>query len=82
MYFPGKYPVRSKICIYDKIIEQVICFKYLEYYVTYKNEKDIAAKSTNFYSAMGVINQVFKPNLIRIHPRIRVYKILATPVVT
>jgi hypothetical protein len=43
----------------------------------YENEKDITEKIANFNQAMGVINQVFKPNLIQKHTRIRVCRILA-----
>jgi hypothetical protein len=39
-----KYPIHSKIFIYNKITELVNCFKYRGYYVTYENEKDIAEK--------------------------------------
>jgi hypothetical protein len=38
--FHEKDPVRSGICIYIKVTEQVNCFKYLGYYITHENEKD------------------------------------------
>jgi hypothetical protein len=47
MAFQGIYPIYSKVILYNKIIEQVSCLKFLGYYVTYENEKDIAEKITN-----------------------------------
>jgi hypothetical protein len=43
----------------------------------YENEKDITEKILNYNRAIAIINQKFKPNLVKIHTRTRVYKILA-----
>jgi hypothetical protein len=64
MIFQGKYIICIKICIYNKVTEQV---KYLSYYITYESDKNITEKVKNYNRAMGVINQVFKPSLVQIH---------------
>jgi len=33
MAFHGKDPIHSEICIYNKVTEQVNCFKFLGYYI-------------------------------------------------
>ncbi|KAJ4438091.1 hypothetical protein ANN_14030 [Periplaneta americana] len=53
----GKEPVRSKICINNKIIEQVKHFSYLGYQISYEEEKDLKEKIIKFNRAMGIINQ-------------------------
>jgi len=72
-----KAPMCSKICIYNKIIEQVHYFKYLGYYAMYKCEKYISEEILNYNRAVGIIIQVLKLNLVQIHTRIRVHRILA-----
>jgi hypothetical protein len=42
MAFQGKYPICSKMFMYNNISEQVSCFQYLGDYVRYENEKGIA----------------------------------------
>jgi hypothetical protein len=44
MIFQRKDPIRSKICICSKDTEQVNCFEYLGYYITYENENSLARK--------------------------------------
>jgi hypothetical protein len=44
MAFKGKYPVRIKIIIEDKSLEQVNHFRYLGYDVTFLEETDTDAK--------------------------------------
>jgi hypothetical protein len=41
MVFLGKDPVRSKICIKNKRLEQVNIFNYLGCTLSYKGEKDM-----------------------------------------
>jgi hypothetical protein len=36
-------------------------------------------KITNFLKITGIINQIFKPNLVSKYTRIKIYKILARP---
>jgi hypothetical protein len=52
---------------------------YFEYYLSYEEEKDLNTKITNSLKITGVINQIFKPNLVSKYTRIKIYKILARP---
>ncbi|KAJ4431805.1 hypothetical protein ANN_20410 [Periplaneta americana] len=78
MAFLGKEPVRSKIFINNKIIEQVKNFRYLGYQTSYEEEKDLNEKIIKFNRA--IINQIFKPTLVQKHTRTRIYKTLARPI--
>jgi hypothetical protein len=82
MAFKGREPVRSKICINNKTLEQVNTFYYLGYYLSYEEEKDMNMKITNFLKITGIINQIFKPNLVSKYTRSKIYKILARPTLT
>jgi hypothetical protein len=46
VYFKWKEHIRNKICVYDKIIEQVSSFKYLGYNI-YENDVYISIKILN-----------------------------------
>jgi hypothetical protein len=80
MAFGEKEPVRSKICLNGKILEQVITFNYLGCALSNKGEKDMEVKISKFVKATGVINSVSKPSLVQKHTRLRIYKTLARPV--
>jgi hypothetical protein len=80
MVFSGKDPVRSKICINNKTLEQVNTFNYLGYILSYEGEKDMPSKISQFIRTIGDINQVFKPSLVQQHTRLNIYRTLARPV--
>jgi hypothetical protein len=82
MAFLGKDPVRSKICVNNKMLEQVNTFNYLGCTLSYEGEKDIPSKISKFVKTIGVINQVFKPSLVQQHTRLNIYRNLARPVLT
>jgi hypothetical protein len=68
MAFKGQEPVRSKVCINNKILEQVNTFNYLGYYLSYEEEKDLNMKITK----LSENNRYHKPNFqtkscIKIH---------------
>jgi hypothetical protein len=69
MAFSGKDPVRSKICINNKTLEQVNIFNYLGCTLSYEGEKDMPSKISKFVQTIGVINQVFKTSLVQQHTR-------------
>ena len=48
MAFKGGDPVRTKIVIENKIIEQVNLFNYLGNMISYEGELDIGNKLSNF----------------------------------
>jgi len=61
MAFKGRDPVRTKIVIDNKIIEQVNLFNYLENMISYEGEMDIDNKLSNFFKITGILNNVFRP---------------------
>jgi len=66
MTFRGRDPVRTKIVIDNKIIEQVNLFNYLGNMVSYEKELDIDNKLHNYLKITGILNNVFGPqNLLR-----------------
>ena len=54
-------PVRTKIVIDDKIIEQIKLFNYLGNVISYEGELDIDNKVNNFLKITGILNNVFRP---------------------
>jgi hypothetical protein len=57
MAFKGKYPIRIKIVINDKILEQVSHFKYLGSDISYENNKDTEEKVAEFTHICGLIHR-------------------------
>jgi hypothetical protein len=58
MAFKGQDPIRSKIVIDNKIIEQVNSFTYLGNLISYENEMDIDNKLNKYLKITGIINNV------------------------
>jgi hypothetical protein len=54
-------PVRTKIVIDNKIIEQVNSFNCLGNVISYEKELDIDNKLHNYLKITGIINNVFRP---------------------
>jgi hypothetical protein len=79
MAFLEQQPVRSKIVIENKILEQVNMFNYLGCHVSYEVEKDIQDKITKFLKILGSLNNVLKPNQVYKTTRLKVYNTLAVP---
>ena len=42
--------------------------------------QDVPSKLTNYKRAMGIINRIFKPNLVQKHRRIKAYKTVTRPI--
>jgi hypothetical protein len=82
MAFRGMEPIRCKTCINNKILKQQNTFNYLGYNISYGGEKHLNTKAANFVKVLGIINQIFKPSQVSRHTRIRIYKILARPVLS
>ena len=61
MSFKGRGPVRTKIVIDNKIIEQVKLFNYLGNVISYEGELDTDNKVNNFSKIAGILNNVFRP---------------------
>jgi hypothetical protein len=61
MAFKGRDPVRTKIAIENKIIEQVNSFNYLGNMIYYEKDLDTDNKLQNYLKITGIINNVFRP---------------------
>ena len=76
MAFKGKYPIPSKICINNTLIERVNSFNYLGYQMSFGADEDMANKISKYIKVTGVINQMFKPSQVQRHTRLKIYKTL------
>jgi len=79
MAFKGWDPVRNKIVIDNKIIEQVNLFNYLGNMISYEGELDIGNKRNNFLKITGILNDLFRPQKTLNKTRIKLYNTLALP---
>jgi hypothetical protein len=61
MAYKRRDPVRTKIVIDKKIIEQVNSLNYLGNMISYEKELDIDNKLHNYLKITGIINNVFRP---------------------
>jgi len=61
MAFKGQDPVRTKIVIDNKIIEQVNMFNYLGNMIFYEKELDIDNKLRDYLKITRILNNVFRP---------------------
>jgi hypothetical protein len=66
MAFKGQDPIRSKIAIDSKIIEQVNSFNYLGNLISHEKEMGNDNKLNNYLKITGIINNVFRPKKTRI----------------
>jgi hypothetical protein len=64
--FKGQDPIRSKIAIDSKIIEQVNSFNYLGNLISHEKEMGNDNKLNNYLKITGIINNVFRPKKTRI----------------
>jgi hypothetical protein len=78
MVFKGRDPIRSKIVIHNKIIEQVNSFNYLKNLISYENEM-YTHKLNNYLKITGIINNVFRLKKTLKKTRIKLYNMLALP---
>jgi hypothetical protein len=53
MYFSGHDPVRIKIVVENKCLQQVKHLKYLGCEISYKNDKRYSAQTTKIFSNNG-----------------------------
>jgi len=62
--FLGQHSVRCKMVV-DKCLREVKNFKYLSCEISYKNEKFVQPKLAKFSEILGILNNTFKPTLVR-----------------
>jgi hypothetical protein len=63
--FCGPEPIRSKIIIDNKIIQQINVFNYLQCSFSYEGEKDIDVKISKFLKITGLTSITFKPSKVQ-----------------
>jgi hypothetical protein len=59
--FKGRDPVKTKIVIDNKTIEQVKSFNYLGNMISYEREPDIEKKINHYLKITGILNNVYRP---------------------
>jgi hypothetical protein len=79
MAFRGQDPIRSKIIIDNRIIEQKNSFNYLGNLISYENEMDIDNKLNNYLKIIGILNNVFRSKKALKERRSKLYNTLALP---
>jgi hypothetical protein len=79
MSFLGQNPVRSETIVGNKCLQQVKNFKYLGCEISYENGKDIQQRIAKFTQILRILNDTFKPTLVQIFSRIKVYNAMALP---
>ena len=79
MAFLGKFPIRSKIVIDDKSIEQVKEHKYVGHNIDIFSHNDINYKILKFNHICGTIHQTIK-NKTKKEIQIKLYKTSPIPV--
>lgn len=81
MAHSGKFPIRTKIIVDNKPLEQVSHFDYLGCNITYDVDRDINNKISKFQWICGTINRTLK-NKTRKETKLKFYKTMAVPVLT
>ncbi|PSN32209.1 hypothetical protein C0J52_24601 [Blattella germanica] len=78
MAFKGRDPIRSKIILENKVLEQVSHFKYLGCDITYSDSIEILNRTHKFQAVCGCINRTLR-NKTRKDTQLRFYNIIALP---
>jgi hypothetical protein len=76
MAFRRMQPIRSKIWINNKTVEQTDTFNFFKD-ISYEEEKEQNVQSVNFVRIAGIIDQLFKPSSVSAHTTVQIYKTLA-----
>jgi hypothetical protein len=80
MAFRGRDPIRSKIVMNNKIIEQIHTFNYLGCSLSYEREKDVTTEVSKFLQITEITNKVLKPSEVQRQTRLRIYNTAAIPI--
>jgi hypothetical protein len=79
MVLLGQDPARCKIVVYNECLEQVRNFKQLRCEISNENENDIHQKLSKFSQILGILNNAFKPTMVKKFSIIKVYNALDLP---
>jgi hypothetical protein len=80
MAFLGQDPLRYKIVVDNKCLQQLKNFKCLSCKASYENEKDVQQKIPKFAPILGIVSNTFRTNLVQKFSRKRVYNAQAVPI--
>ncbi|PSN58388.1 hypothetical protein C0J52_12974 [Blattella germanica] len=78
MTFKGRDPIRSKIILENKVLEQVSHFKYLGCDITYSESIEILNRTHKFQAVCGCINRTLR-NKTRKDTQLRFYNTITLP---
>ncbi|XP_075210156.1 protein spaetzle 4-like [Lycorma delicatula] len=76
MAFLEKFPIKSKIILGDKILEQVSHFNYLGCDITYENDRDCNKKISRFQAICGTIRRTLHRKVLN-ETQMKFYKVMA-----
>jgi hypothetical protein len=77
--FLGQHPLRSKISVENKTLEQANTLNYLGCQLSFEGEKDLQEKIIKFQNTVGILNNILRPNKVQKATRLKVYSTLANP---
>ena len=80
MIFSGQDPVRIKVIVDNKCLQQVKNFKYFGCEISYEDGKDIQQKLAKFAEMLGIFNITFNSKLVQKFSGIKLYNTLALPI--
>ena len=81
MAFQGRDPVRNKIVIDNKIVEQVNSFNFLGNFISYEKEMDIDNKLNCYLKIICIVNNMFRPQKTLKKTKMKLYNTLSLPAV-
>ena len=75
----GQDPVRCEIFVDNKCSQQAKKFKYFGCEISYESEKHIQQKLAKFFQMLGILNNIFKRNLVQKFSTPTIYNALCLP---
>ena len=75
-----KDPAPSKMCLNNKMLARVNSFSYLGYSLSCTHYIHVPNPITKYIEVLGIIRSVMKSQLVQKHAVIKIYKILARPI--
>jgi len=75
-----KRPVRCRIAVNNKYLQEVNNFGYLSGEIFYQNDTDIQQKLAKFAQILGILNNTLQPNLVQKFSGMKVNNALVLPI--
>ena len=61
----GQDPVRCKTAVDNKCLKEENNFKYFGFEISFRNEKYAEQKLTKFAQTLGILKNIYQPNLVQ-----------------